>query len=227
MKFNSIILTAVAVLGAASMSSAALYTFKNAGTDATTYGVTDMTGVALTGNAPVGYARGIIQLGTFNLDDATLAISDQTAIVGAFSGFGSVSNFSNRQAPASLTGQFNITTANVPITGNATFENKPMYAMIANADTFNNATEFLIWNLGRAFQGADDGSPTGVPLGTVDATYGAAPKLVLGGFDNFQIGTDGNDPTPTPSFNTVVPVPEASSALLGLLGLAGLIRRRR
>jgi hypothetical protein len=113
----------------------------------------------------------------------------------------------------SITGAFTSTGGVDP----AVFNLKQIYFLVGNGSTKENSTEFGIFSVVTTFPA--NVAQSGATAVTVGGVTNIVPLLNAGG----EFDTIGGRDT----FLLINPVPEPSTALLGLLGLAGLLRRRR
>jgi len=227
MKAKSLIWASLLAL--CSSSFAATYTINNGSTttasgigtsDGSIFRNSTTVGSALGGtNGGISAGPGVIGLGIFSTESLSGLTASQ--LVASFTQFGSLGTFS-AGGPTGARGVFSIGMPNVTIGGNATFENKNMFLFVGNGTTFANSTEFLVLKNTKTFVAGDDAVPTGVTV-----SFTTSNSTLLFGANAANIFTTSTDTSITPGWTTVAPVPEPSVALLGVLGLFGLIRRRR
>ena len=216
----------------AASSFGAVYTI-NGGTGSTATGITDSSSRAFRGASNVGDALGgtngglsggpgVIAVGLFS---STFDFVNSTAsqIRDGFTNLstGSTSSFAAAGGP-SARGQYSFGLPNVNVRNNSTFQDQPMYLLVGNGSSFLNSTEFLILRNSRNFLAVDDDVATGV---TVSFTSGTSTLMF--GTAASDVRTTGADTSITAGFRTAVPVPEASTSLLGAIGALALLRRRR
>jgi len=163
------------------------------------------------GGANLSEAGGFyIAVGTFATEPVIANLAQYLSAAANFQVFASVLSPTTGTTKGSITGSF--------VATNAAFNGAPLYFMIGNGTTKENSTVFIFLKgdpVAFAFP-ATAGSPSG--SGTVTLT-GADVASVLG--PGSQTAVDG-----APDI-LVMGVPEPSSALLGLFGVFGLMRRRR
>ena len=215
----------VATLGS---SNAALITLNN-GAGATASGIQTTTGTTFRSGTAVGDAfatgggtsagPGVVAFGFFTTDSLS-AISSPANLVSLFVQFGNAGTF----AAASATGNRSVfSSAQNQTVGGTQFADKFVYLFVGNGSTFANSTEFLVVKHGTlTFGSVSDATPTPT-LFTIRPDNSSA----LFGSEGAIVQTANTDGSLTPGWTMAVPVPEPSAALLGLLGIAGLIRRRR
>lgn len=215
MKLKSL-LAAVVLAAISHTSEAASITASNLSDDFTkAVPIVTSTGTLVASNT------GIVQVGTFGtLTDAQLNIGNLPALIADFQSFGSSTKFG---AGFDIAGLYSLAPSAGILAGDTKI-GKSIYVFIGNGDTFATSTEFAIYKDDNAFA-ADaplfnaKAYPTDLPdNAAIDAAF------VLGGLGAVQVaipGLQGN-------FTSIqlVAVPEPSIALLGLMGL-GLVRRRR
>jgi hypothetical protein len=222
------ILFAVFAAGIVS-SQAALYTL-NAGTGAVATGIITSDGKTFragttdgdvfTGNPGISGGPGVVAFGVFSTDNFA-GITQPSQITSLFTSFGAPNAF----AAAGTGGNRSIFSIarNVDITGSA-FANKNIYLFAGNGTTFAESTEFLVVKMNQTFLPGDDSAFAVVPN---VITISPANSSVLLGKLVADVRTTNSDASVTPGWQTVVLIPEPSTALLGLIGALGLLRRRR
>lgn len=218
--------TVLTVVASAAMlvgsASAASYTLTG-GSAAGGVGFANSEGIAFQNSANDAFAGpGVVGFGIFSISDADISgATSATTLVSAFQGFGS-SPIGTFTAPG-LTGARGTFSRNSTgsVTGSA-FEGQFMYVFVGNGETFETSTEFAVLKTAFTFLATDDDVPTPI-VNTFDAN---SVELLFGALDP-DIRTTNTDSTATPGFRTLAPVPEPTTAVLGLLGMAGLLRRRR
>lgn len=214
MKLTSII----ALLLSAGLSQAALYTVTT-GTSATSNGIANSSGVAFQNSANVNFAGpGITQFGVFSTD--SLSNLSSTDLIAAFSAWGGTNTFA-APGPAGSRGVFTNAAGARSVTG-SDFAGDQMYVFVGNGATFAASTEFLVLKTTFTFNAADDSNPN-----PIVNTINYSNSSVLFGGTIADLRTTTADASVTPGWMTAAPVPEPSVALLGALGIFGLVRRRR
>jgi hypothetical protein len=168
----------------------------------------------------VGAGSGSVQIGYFSgVSDVTAA--SLSTLVSSFVPYGNVVNFGAGINQASLF-EGPISGASIDSTA---FAGQDIYLVVTNAAAgftgagATTATEFLVWDPNIAF-------PTGEPFNSsINVQSGGGGSVVpgKGGFNDFTINFGDGD---VPAYNLVA-IPEPSAALLGALGMIGLLRRRR
>jgi MYXO-CTERM domain-containing protein len=105
----------------------------------------------------------------------------------------------------------------------AGFQGKQGYIVIGNSANLANSTALAVFSLGSVFS-----TPAADQTASYTIQLTSAPSsLVYGTLRPMDPGAQPNPLTTTPFTQGVQMVPEPSVALLGLLGVAGLLRRRR
>ena len=179
--------------------------------------ISDNTGSTIAANT------GFVAIGTFNSSNAAIAsLSTPAALDSAFKQFGASTTM------GSFGGSFSAQATQDPDTlfdGVNAFTGSSVYIVVGNSSTLALSTEFLVWDSGVLFANTDpSGSPDEVIL---DVGSGS---LVIG-LDNkhtFDLSIVAGGSATQAAFTAVELVPEPSStALLGLGGVALLLRRRR
>lgn len=170
-------------------------------------------GVSLASGTALSAGGFYIGLGTFtNAEGATaepIINSDASlaAAIQSFDLFASTTSLTSGTTQGLITGQFTSLGNPDP----SQFNSKPLYFIIGNGATLATSTQFGIFKLtaGTAF-----------PANVVPA--GSTNALIPNGTAITALEGAGSV-----NGNTFVLVPEPSTALLGLLGAVGLLRRRR
>lgn len=171
--------------------------------------------------AVVAKDTGFIAIGTFIISNAEIASLNSSAnIDSAFMQFGSGGDFSVTD------GAFETLASGDPdavFDGVNSYTGKNVYIVIGNGSSLAASTEFLVWDSGLKFENTEPtGSPDEVTL------HAGTGDLVIGRDDKDTYDLSGLGGSATEAAFTLVQVPEPSStALLGLGGLAMLLRRRR
>jgi hypothetical protein len=228
MKSKIAILSASLMMAASSFG--AVYNLTT-GTAATSHGITE-TGLL---NAPLAPPLpggslstfqspgnpGVVGFGIFTgLTDAQISVTQSPAsLISAFVQFGQLGAF-NSAGPTGQKGLFTRNTADI-VSGTA-FANKNMYLFVGNGTTYANSTEFLVLKSDALFTAAQDDIPTAQ---TVTLTPTSATLLI--GRQILDVRTTSGDTSVTAGWGTAKLIPEPSTALLGLIGALGLLRRRR
>jgi len=153
-----------------------------------------------------------IAVGTYATEPVITNVAQFQSAVANFQVFASANSPTTGTTLGSVTGSF--------VATNAAFNGAPLYILIGNGTTRENSTSFAILKGNpTAFNfPATAGQPSG--SGTVTLTGAAVASPV--GFAGRQVEVAGAPDTLVLGF-----APEPSSALLGLLGVVGLMRRRR
>ena len=166
-------------------------------------------------------STGIVAFGIFSsLSDSqiTNAVS-LDSLVSSFIQFGASGGFN----AAGAFGSKGVFTRNTSATVlGSSFSNKNIYALAGNGSTFANSTELLVLKSASLFTDAQDDIPTAQ---TVTLTTGTATLLF--GVNLADVRTTTADASVTPGWGTAKVIPEPSAALLGAVGVLGLLRRRR
>jgi hypothetical protein len=201
------------------------------------YNVTTGTGATSSGIAPTGrisdpaaapisgaftglQSAGIVAFGIFTSTDAELtAATSLTSLVNAFAIFGGSGTF-NAPGATGQQGVFGRSTS-ATVAGSA-FDTKNIYAFVGNGTTFANSTELAIIKSQTMFAAAQDQLPTAQTV-----TLTMATTSLIWGVKLENLKTTTADVSVTPAWGMAMAVPETSTALLGALGVLGLLRRRR
>jgi hypothetical protein len=155
---------------------------------------------------------GFIGIGVFSITDAQIAnASSPSTIVNAFTLFGQSGKFGADYGIAG-TYQFEVTAA---IAANSVFTGN-IYTIIGNASTLAASTQIIVFKHDATF------SPDPAPSGPAMLKNGKGTLL----WGNYGLYTADIGLGPAPAFSPPY-LPEPSTALLGLLGAIGLLRRRR
>ncbi|MFM2296676.1 MAG: hypothetical protein RL117_383 [Verrucomicrobiota bacterium] len=215
-----------------SFTFAATYIVNNGG-GATGTGIADSLFRAFRGNTSVGDSLGGTNGGTsggpgivaFGVFDSAFNFSNATSttLVSSFTNLspGTTTAFSSA-GPAGTRGLFSLSLPNVAITGNSTFVDKNMYLLVGNGSTFATSTEFLVLMNTRTFLASDDSIPTDTTI-----SFTTSNSTLKFGGNASDIRTTGADSNVTAGYITAAPIPETSTSLLAVLGVFGLLRRRR
>lgn len=219
----------IATLGS---SNAALITLNN-GAGATASGIQTTTGTTFRSGTGVGTAAGelfptgggtsagpgVVALGFFTTDSLS-TVSSPASLISLFVQFGNAGVFSAHSA----TGNRSVFSSAQNVTvGGTQFADKFIYLFAGNGTTFANSTQFLVVKHDTVtFGSVSDATPTPTSF-----TLRPDVSTTLFGSEGAIVQTANTDGSATVGWTMAVPVPEPSAALLGLLGIAGLIRRRR
>lgn len=197
----------------------ASYTVGNSSLGFDANGVTDNAGNLLSGT------QASAAFGYFDSDaSVTSATSSSDLLDGDWNQFGtSEVNFTEPTAPTNFQGLFE--SQGTEVANLEDFSGQSIYLVIGKGETLSTSTEFLVYKFDTQF-----GSTVDEPINTtvvLDADTIQMSNLLVGGVGGDQ-SVSSLDPVAQATFFTAVLVPEPSStALLGLGGLALLIRRRR
>ena len=115
-------------------------------------------------------------------------------------------------------GVFNLSGLGGTISDGSPFIGETVYIVIGNGPDLSSSSQFAVWNSGNMFAKTED-----IPTTSVGVTPSNQSQLVFG-----SIG--GSATTGGTEFdNSLVlsSIPEPSVTILGLLGMLGLLRRRR
>lgn len=224
MKLKNIALSLMAVGFTATSSQAALITLIN-GAAATASGIQTVAGLTFRSGTSVGDALGGSRggtsagAGTVAFGFFTTVINSETTDFSNFVAFGNVGTF----AAGGPSGNRSIfqSAQNVTVTGSQ-FDGKNIVLFAGNGTTFGTSSEFLVVDTGIAFNSVSDGTPTPTTL-----TVRPDSSTLLFGSTVLDVYTTNIDTSVTPGWSMATPVPEPSAALLGALGVLGLLRRRR
>jgi len=182
---------------------------------------------ALVSASNVNLSTGFVGVGVFSsISNANLASSSFSALAGDFVALGSdvLLNGSQTFYGDQIAGATGISADYGAPGGNL---GKTIYIIIGNNGTLGNSTEFALLNTGLTVDAdspsPDSNSPT-FNTATVVGTYGA--KFTSGGTLDTSAMVGGSE-NQAASRVQLVAVPEPSAALLGALGMVGLLRRRR
>lgn len=213
---KTLILSSLAVMASGSLAFGAATTFGTIN-DANFSNVTvaDASGTLIANGA--GYAA----IGGFSIDDATIAGANAGALAAAFTEYASTTfggaNAGNAEG---------IALANSGAIIPDSLNNASVYHVFGNAATLADSSEWAVVKSADTFIDDDPGSPVPAPfksqISGIDASNVIAGSLI-GGIDSATLvglGAPGAN-------NTVQLVPEASTAILSLLGLGLIFRRRR
>lgn len=229
MKTKLAVISASLLLGTQVFS--ATYSF-NAAAGSTGHGIIDADGNSFR----AGTTPGQVFTGTSANSNWTSAGVGSTGV-----GFFSTEDFSSFTSSASLltaftqfggSGQFSAGNGGVrgvwvldppPVQiGGSQFANKNMFFIAGNGASLETSTQFLVLKGDTLFSPADDATPT-----AINVTFTPSNTEVLIGREIADIRTTNTDATATPGWQMAVLIPEPSTALLGLVGALGLLRRRR
>lgn len=191
-------------------------------------GLVSNIGAAAASGTFAGYQSpglaGVVAYGIFSSlsDSAITDVGNLGTLVSNFVQFGASGTFNAAGAFGSM-GVFTRNTSGV-VLGSA-FSGKNIYAFAGNGSTFANSTELLVLKSVSLFTDAQDDIPTAQTV-----TLAAGPNTtLLFGVNLANVKSTTADASVTPGWGTatVKLVPEPSTALLGVFGLLGLLRRRR
>lgn len=228
MKYTlKLIITGMLSLGA---GHGAIYNVLN-GSSATSNGIaptgllSDPTGTPVVGTF-TGFFNttnpGVYTFGYFNITDTAITgAATLSTLVNAFVQFGTVTDtFNSGGAPTNQRGLF-AHSQTATVTGSS-FSGKNIYLLVGNGTTFGNSTEMLVLKNSALFTDAQDAVPTAQNI-----TFSTSTSTLLFGVNLADVKTTGTDTSVTAGWGTAVPVPEASTSLLGAIGALALLRRRR
>lgn len=211
---------------AASTASGALITLNNGGgagafgiqtTEGHTFRNGTVAGEAFAAGGGISAGAGVVAFGVFSTDDLTGATTP-SELIGLFTQFGGTVAF-NQAGPVGNRSVFS-SAQNVTVTG-SDFAGKVIYLLAGNGSTLEGSSQFLVLKSTLAFNTVSDDTPTPTVL-----TISPANSSVLIGSAVANVQTTNTDTTTTAGWEMAV-IPEPSTALLGLLGLAGMMRRKR
>lgn len=182
---------------------------------------TSVRPITNTGNIPIADGTGFVATGFFTLPDATLQMAASSPatfaqVAADFAQFGASTKFGGASA-FNISGlyiaepQETITSAIDPRVG------RTLYTIIGNGETFGGSTEIAIV---KHTTSVAEG-PTFTTNANV-ATDGASVLVGNAGIGQVDVGAG-----PVSALGLVAVVPEPSSALLGVLSLAIMLRRKR
>jgi MYXO-CTERM domain-containing protein len=225
---NCIIAT---VLLGVTHSYGALYTLNNGAgatasgirtTSGTTFRNSTIAGASLGGtNGGTSAGPGVVAFGVFSTD--ALSSLSSSELISSFTMFGS-STFTYAAAGGSGSRSVFSAAATSTITGSA-FAGKAIYLFTGNGTTFGNSTEFLVAKSNSlTFAAGDD---TANAISPKVMTIRPGDSTVLFGSTNANVFTTNTDSSQTAGWTMASPIPEPSAALLGAIGVLGLLRRRR
>lgn len=228
MKLNNSLVVGFMLLSASLAGAATTaYTFAT-GTTATSSGIANSAGVAFQNSANAAFAGpGTIAWGYFTISDAAISSANQAStLISAFQNWNlaGTSVFASPGPGATSnrgTFTFNPSARDLTTIGGDAFANKNMYVFVGNGNSFAASTEFLVLKTNFTFDPAESG------VSLFAKTINTGNSTVLIGNQVANVFTTGGDTSQTPGWNTVALVPEPSVALLGALGIFGLVRRRR
>lgn len=191
-------------------------TFRSASAPPTT-NVPAAVGDAFSTGGGIWAGPGVVAFGYFTTD--VLAGLTKTQLVSSFVQFGNAGAF----ALNGTTGNRSVYSSpqNVTVLG-STFDTKSIYVFAGNGTSFNDSTEFSVAKSAFTFNSSDDSATAPISL-----VVRPANSTVLFGTLAANVQTANTDASTTPGWTMAAPVPEPSVALLGVLGVLGLLRRRR
>ena len=178
-------------------------------------------GIVLSNGTQISAGAGSVQIGYFN-GVADVAGASLDSLVSTFTPYGNVIDFGAGLGANSL---FQGTVNGAALDGTE-FSGKALYLVITNSGAgftgagVTAASQFLVWNPNISL-------PAGEPFASSINVQAGAGALVQGGFNNFSLTFDAFGGTQAVGAYNLIPVPEPSIALLGLLGVVGFFRRRR
>jgi hypothetical protein len=228
----------LSIIAGAGLANAAIYTFNNAATGVGDTLYANSSGALMSGT--------VIQVGTFtpgfnlnaNLGSSTALISNfivagNSLTTGlAIRLTGSPSDSFGLTNPVPGYAEYAPIDSDNIVTGNALI-GQLLYAFGGNAATLALSTEYFLFLVATI---ADDAAaeneyvvnPAGITplIGTV-GTFTGNPGFIPGALPSDPPISAGVGQGNYLTLNTIVPIPEPSAALLGAVGVLGLLRRRR
>ena len=153
-----------------------------------------------------------IAVGTYATEPVITTYAQYESAVQNFQVFASVLSPTTGATLGSVTGQF--------VATDAAFNSAPLYLLIGNGTTRENSSQWAILKGDPTAFAFPANAESALASSIVSLTGAAAASPV--GFAGRQVEVAGAPDTLMLGF-----VPEPSSALLGLLGVVGLMRRRR
>jgi hypothetical protein len=212
--------------------SAATYAFNN-GSSSTANGIVDTNGLAFRSGTNAGDSitaagtwgnwtsagPGILAVGIFSTD--AVSSFNKTQLISSFTNqFGPTFTFG--AGPGGQRSTFGPSAQTVTITGSP-FAGSFMYLFAGNGTTFENSTQFLVLKHSTAkFLASDDLNPN-----TITYQFLTSNSTLLFGSSVVDVPTTNTDASTTAGWAMVAPIPETSTSLLAVLGVFGLLRRRR
>jgi len=177
----------------------------------------------VTSTGGVALSSGIVSAGYFNtLSGSGITSASYAALVADFTALTSddfvqysSSISSNSQPIAGVTGDF------VDL-GTYSGSNRTLYVLVGNGSTFGNSTQFALLNSNQTLI-ADSSSPDTNDFFFRDTTV-LKGTVGTGSFNGSTVGLSNPQSATTLQ---LVAVPEPAAALLGAVGMVGLLRRRR
>lgn len=211
MSLGAALLTAIGSAKGAVIFTIANFTGSTSGPDGLP--IVDSTGT------PMGAGGAFASIGYFDAGTVFEGASF-TALLDAFNAVDAAPVGITAARPGLFNGQDYNNAGNVYPAG---FLGKQGYIVVANNATLANATAIAVFSLNTSFS---------APAADQTASYtiqlsASSSSLVYGTLRGMSPGSQPNPTTTTPFTQGVQMIPEPSAALLGLLGVAGLLRRRR
>jgi len=209
-----------------SSASAALYTLNN-GSGASATGIQTMAGSTFrsgtTAGTPfaagggVSAGGGVVAFGTFDNENFS-GITSASQLLALFDQFGGTVDF-NVAGPTGARSIFS--SAQIETVAGSTLSGDEIFVVIGNGSTVVTSTAVMVLKTNFIFDEAQDNNP----LPNVLSINTTNTQPVFQGLVVSNVQTTDNDLSTTPGW--MIWVPEPSSTLLGLLGAASLLRRRR
>jgi hypothetical protein len=187
-------------------------------TDLGTFRSGTVDGSAFTTGGGTSAGPGVVAFGFFSTDNLG-SVASPASLASLFTQFGNTVTFNAN----GTTGNRSVFSSaqNVTVSGSS-FADKFIYLFVGNGTTFLDSTEFLVAKSTLTFAQVADATPTPTVL-----TIRPDNSVNLLGTEITNVQTANVDTSTTAGWQTAALVPEPSSALLGLLGVVGLLRRRR
>lgn len=207
---------------------AATYTFNN-GAGATASGIQTVEGWTFRSDVPAGTAfatgggtsagPGVFAVGVFTSDDLS-GVTSPAQLVSLFVNFGGNVGTSAVGGPVGARSIFSVS-GSAPV-GGTQFDNRNIYFVAGNGTTLAGSDQFVVFKSNSLFLAAQDDVATAQNI-----TFRPDQGETLFGSVVPNVQTTNSDTSTTAGWEMAIPIPEPSTALLGLIGALGLLRRRR
>lgn len=173
----------------------------------------------ITGATGTVYAGGSWGVGVFNSGTDFSGIA--SSVFSAFNQNGSTVAFAATAGVISALGAPGVTNAVCPITNTGIFVGNPIMVLVGNGATLAGSTDYIVVNSGVNWTAEVEGVGGSASAYLYNGTVLRGQSTVVNGATGAATQFNGK---PGVTFGVI---PEPSAALLGALGVLGLLRRRR